>query len=171
MKRFQIRSFFLFVFSRIRTEYGKKQTRKKLRIWTLFTRPNVLLQTLKQTFGKKTHINSGPSNMLLVWSIYSTRSLREKCPNTEFFLIHIFLYSVRMQENTDQKKLCIWTLFTQRIQLGTFEKSHIKSAPSNMLLRCTIYLTRSKRWLLKMFKTDLRKQSHEIRSMKFGPDV
>ena len=32
--------------------------------------------------------------------------LREKCPNTEFFL-------VRIQENTDQKKLRIWTLFTQ----------------------------------------------------------
>ena len=33
-------------------------------------------------------------------------SRREKCPNTEFF------YSVRMRETTDQKKLCIWTLFT-----------------------------------------------------------
>ena len=33
-------------------------------------------------------------------------SLREKCPNTEFFL-------VRMWENTDHKKLLIWTLFTQ----------------------------------------------------------
>ena len=25
-------------------------------------------------------------------------------PNTEFFLVRIFLYSVRIQENTDQKK-------------------------------------------------------------------
>ena len=33
--------------------------------------------------------------------------LREKCPNTEFFLVLIFLYSVRTQENTDQKKLRI----------------------------------------------------------------
>ena len=33
-------------------------------------------------------------------------TLHEKCPNTEFFLIRIFLYS-------DQKKLHIWTLFTQ----------------------------------------------------------
>ena len=39
-------------------------------------------------------------------------SLREKCPNVEFFLVRIFLYSVRkspysvqIQENTDQKKL------------------------------------------------------------------
>ena len=50
-----------------------------------------------------------------------TRSLREKCPDTEYFLVRIFLYSdlrsksrysVRIQENTDQKKLRIWTLFT-----------------------------------------------------------
>ena len=32
-------------------------------------------------------------------------TLREKCPNTEFFLVLIFLYS-------DQKKIRIWTLFT-----------------------------------------------------------
>ena len=32
--------------------------------------------------------------------------LREKSPDTEFFL-------VRMRENTDLKKLRIWTLFTQ----------------------------------------------------------
>ena len=39
-------------------------------------------------------------------------SLREKCPNTEIFLVHIFphsdLYSVRMRKNTDQKKLRYW---------------------------------------------------------------
>ena len=33
-------------------------------------------------------------------------TLREKCPNTEFFLVRIFRHS-------DQKKLRIWTLFTQ----------------------------------------------------------
>ena len=27
-------------------------------------------------------------------------TLREKCPNTEFYLVRIFLYSIRMQENT-----------------------------------------------------------------------
>ena len=56
-------------------------------------------------------------------------SLREKCPNTEFFLVRIFSlsdwirrdteilrispHSVRMRENTGQLKLRIWTLFTQ----------------------------------------------------------
>ena len=29
--------------------------------------------------------------------------MREKCPNAELFLVRIFLYSVQMQENTDQK--------------------------------------------------------------------
>ena len=38
--------------------------------------------------------------------------LREKCLNTEIFLVRIFLYSFRIQGNTDQKKLRIWTLFT-----------------------------------------------------------
>ena len=42
-----------------------------------------------------------------------SRALREKSPNTEFFLVRIFLYSVRTQENTDKKKPRIWTLFTQ----------------------------------------------------------
>ena len=30
-----------------------------------------------------------------------------------FFLVHNFSYSVRIRENTEQKKLRIWTLFTQ----------------------------------------------------------
>ena len=40
-------------------------------------------------------------------------TLRETCLNTEFFLVRIFLYSVWIQEKTDQKKLRIGTLFTQ----------------------------------------------------------
>ena len=40
-------------------------------------------------------------------------ALGEKCPNKEFFLVSIFLYSIRIQENTDKKKLRIWTRFTQ----------------------------------------------------------
>ena len=37
-----------------------------------------------------------------------------KCPNTEFSLVHIFPYSARVRKNTDQKKLRIRTLFTER---------------------------------------------------------
>ena len=39
-------------------------------------------------------------------SVLEKYALHEKCPNTEFFFSHIFLYS-------DKKKLRIWTLFTQ----------------------------------------------------------
>ena len=55
-----------------------------------------------------------------------TLALCEMCPNTEFFLMRIFPDSdwirrntsylsvfIRMRENTDQKRLRIWTLFTQ----------------------------------------------------------
>ena len=56
-------------------------------------------------------------------------SLCEKCPNTVFSLVRTFPYmdwirrdteylspsSVRIRENTDQKKLRIWKLFTQRL--------------------------------------------------------
>ena len=41
------------------------------------------------------------------------RILLEKCPNTESFLVRIFLYLDWIQENTEQKKLRIWTLLTQ----------------------------------------------------------
>ena len=40
-------------------------------------------------------------------------TLREKCPNTEVFLVRILLNSDWIQQNTGQKKLPIWTLFTQ----------------------------------------------------------
>ena len=42
-----------------------------------------------------------------------TSSQCKKCPNAEFVLVRILLYSVRIQENTDQEKLHIWTIFTQ----------------------------------------------------------
>ena len=55
----------------------------------------------------------------------SKPSLREKCPNTDFFwsvfscirteygdLLRNSPYLVRIQKNTDQKNLRIWALFT-----------------------------------------------------------
>ena len=53
--------------------------------------------------------------------------LREKCPNTEFFLVRIFLYSARILENKEQKKLGIWELSTQCEQLvvGLIKRSYI----------------------------------------------
>ena len=54
---------------------------------------------------------------MFFFELLSLNTLREKCPNTDFFLVRIFLYSVRILENTDQRKLCIWTLFTQWYRL------------------------------------------------------
>ena len=69
--------------------------------------------------------------LVCIWCIYKRSGdgldhywfpLREKCANTEFFLVCIFPYldwirskspySVWMRENKDQKKPRIWTLFT-----------------------------------------------------------
>ena len=42
--------------------------------------------------------------MLFYFTSSQYVALREKYPNTKFFLVRIFLYSVRIQENTIQKK-------------------------------------------------------------------
>ena len=74
------------------------------------------------------------SEVLRIWnfqiSIALCISWRGNGPNAEFFLVLIFPhsdwirrdtispYSVQMRQNTDQKKLHIWTLFTLCICLG-----------------------------------------------------
>ena len=61
-------------------------------------------------------------------------SLPEKCPNTEFFLVRIFLYSARMQENAHQEKLRIWTLFTLRYYQVLLKKNWLNSDVVTYLL-------------------------------------
>ena len=51
--------------------------------------------------------------MEILWKRTVSAALGEKCPNTELFLVRIFVYSVWIQENTDEKKLRMWTLLTQ----------------------------------------------------------
>ena len=53
--------------------------------------------------------------MIFSYDSMGKKPQHEKCPNTEFFL-------VRIQVNTDQKKLPIWTLFT-KWTLNAFIKS------------------------------------------------
>ena len=84
-------------------------------------------------------------------------SLREKCPNPEFFLARIF------QENTDQEKLHIWTLSTQWLIFlkhsiilsftTKFQTSLIISALSVMGEECSF--TINKRLILTLRKIDL----------------
>ena len=71
-------------------------------------------------------------------------ALREKCPNTEFFLVHIFLYSVQMQENKDQKKIRIWTLLAQWWIKKHKWRSRIpyRSVSELRLFRCICYVRR-----------------------------
>ena len=59
----------------------------------------------------------------LALHLLNTYNLPEKCPNTESFLVLFFPYSDRVRENTDQKKLCIWTLFTQWYNLRLSSKN------------------------------------------------
>ena len=58
---------------------------------------------------------------------YVKFSLHEKCSNADFFLVRSKSpYSVQIQENTDHKKLRIWTLFTRFLNL--------KSPPNQFVL-------------------------------------
>ena len=41
------------------------------------------------------------------WSVFSRIRIKYRV------ILSIFQYSVRMRKNTDKKKLCIWTFFTQ----------------------------------------------------------
>ena len=73
-------------------------------------------------FSKNKHLTSEKS-LKHVWQLTITTSnvtlevplllLSEKCQNVVFFLVYKSLYSVQIREYTDQKKLRIWTLFTQ----------------------------------------------------------
>ena len=69
-------------------------------------------------------------------------TLCKKCPYTDFFLVRIFpYYSNWIQENTDQKKLHIWTLFTQsftpRSHLGKFFQC-VEQSPTGYEVGCCI---------------------------------
>ena len=55
------------------------------------------------------------------------------CPYKEFFLVRIFLYLVGIQENTGQKKLRIWTLFTQ------YSPASVSFSDTDFLTFCWLY--------------------------------
>ena len=74
---------------RIQFECRKRQTRKNSAFGHFLRSGNL--------------VYAGAGKKMLLKAIL----LREKCPNT-----CMFLYSDWIQENTDQKSLRIWTLFT-----------------------------------------------------------
>ena len=95
VKSVQIRSYFWSLFSCIRTEYGDLRVQIRSYFWSVFSR-------IRNEYGEKNvQIRS------YFWSVFSLF-------RTEYGeILRISPYSVRMRENTDQKKLHIWTLFTQ----------------------------------------------------------
>ena len=100
---------------------------------TLSQRSSVLLLTQllaweKQRLFRVDGISTDNHNFQISRN-FGAPPLREKCSNTEFFLVCIFPhsdwirrdispYSVQMRENTDQKKLHIWSVFTQCMYLA-----------------------------------------------------
>ena len=82
----------------------------------VFTRPVYGMQKVqfgfkqwvfaKASFESKSKWASGQEISMkyeIIWHFSSSLSLREKCPNTEFFLVRIFLYSVRVFEYSSIK--------------------------------------------------------------------
>ena len=55
-------------------------------------------------------------------------------------------YSVRMRENMDQKKLRIWTLFTQLLLLKEYYRCNGRPSEIEMILQCKIKWLEMSRW-------------------------
>ena len=110
--------FFWFISSRIRTECGQE----KFQIRTLFPQWMSPCQKLLVIENSIKLIQESTLNVN-IFQIAENISMNEhhywnvfncvKSVQLEFFLVRFFLYSDWIQKNTDQKKLRIWTLFTQ----------------------------------------------------------
>ena len=74
-------------------------------------------------------------------SLYLLIPLREKCSNTEFFLVRVFLYLDLIQKNTDQTNLRIWTFF-KKCSISSFYKRNLDvftyTHGNNILKQCKI---------------------------------
>ena len=70
-------------------------------------------------------------------------TLGNKCSNTEFFLVLISLYSVRIQENTEQKKFSYLDTFHPVSFLQVFFKFTKKVFKGNLIFCAVSYLCSS----------------------------
>ena len=98
---------------RIQTKYEKTLTRKTPTTDTFHAVLLLFYHLSRLTLLDSLSLKEGKWSSMLSCNI----ALREKCPNTDSFLVHIFQHSDWIQENTGQKKLRIWILFTQRWQI------------------------------------------------------
>ena len=63
---------------------------------------------------------------------FPKKLLREKCPDTELFLVRIFLYSDWIREIWTRKKMCIWKLFTQWV-CQNYAQFELRWAPDSVI--------------------------------------
>ena len=107
MKIVQILSFFWFVFACISTEYRNLRSKSPYSVQIRENADQKKLRMNNFSPGDCFWISSNIFYSILGnFEINRKIALRQKCSNTELFLVRIFLYS-------DQKKLRIWTLSTQ----------------------------------------------------------
>ena len=125
----------IFIWSMINVEsfryvYWKKLSCNIINLWG--QRSKVRKKETRGTFGKK-------KKCLIRYSL--SIPLRKKCTNTVYFLVHIFLYSDRIQENTDQKKLVF---------------GHFSCSVGFKDNRAEVFLKRIFSWHLKKLSTCIR---------------
>ena len=131
---------------------------------------------LKRTITKMSHeigsIKYGPGMKYLLNTVqqvqhFASTYLEFRIPIVQHFASKYFKRTFREKSHEigSIRYVAGMKYLLNMVQQETFEKIRIKLGPSNVVFRCTIYLTSSSRWQSKMFKTDLRKKSHEIRSI------
>ena len=97
-------------------EYFWVNINRKVSLWKHYQRLVFqILHVLVQTFSHlHFHIFTfSDFHLKFLKDLKYRQVFRENYPNLEFFLVHILPYSVQIRKNTHQKKLQIWTLFTQ----------------------------------------------------------
>ena len=96
VKSVQIRIFFWSVFSHIRTKWGEIRSISSylVRIDKIRTRKSSVFGHFSRSDWHSPQWSSGT-----YWGL--CQSLREKCANTEFFLVRIFLHSDWIRRDTD----------------------------------------------------------------------
>ena len=87
-------------------------------------------------------------------NFYGDHALREKSPNTKFFLVLIFPYSVQMRESTDGKKFRIWTFSRSAWGLIIESRLFIRSElyTSILLLLCFSFSIFLAFWIVSLWK-------------------
>ena len=84
-------------------------------------------------FSEVTFQNQRVSRSAFITNLFHY-SLSEQCPNTVLFLVRIFLYSVRMQENTEKKETLAQVFSCEICEISNFEISPLLTEHLQWLL-------------------------------------